>query len=208
MRRRTDERRLAILGAAHLAFAEAGFRNTTIDDIARRFGGSKATIYSYFRSKEELFVAVTEAFISGSILEAFSRLDPAEEDIAGNLTVFGRAYLSSILRSDVLALRSMVAIEGQTTRLAATFFANGPARAQADLERFFDAHRQAGRIVMDRLDVGARRLLALLEAEFLEARVFGVIDLPDDEKVAASVASSLDAFFQIYPVRHAASAAS
>ncbi len=206
MRRRTDERRLAILGAAHQAFAEAGFRNTTIEDIASRFGGSKATIYSYFRSKEELFVAVTEAFISGAILEAFSLLDPAEKDIAGNLTVFGRAYLSSVLRSDVLALRSMVAIEGQTTRLAATFFRNGPARAQADLERFFAAHRQAGRIVMDHLHLGARRLLVLLEAEFLEARLFGVIDLPDDEQIAASVASSLEAFLRIYPLRDASAA--
>jgi len=208
MRRRTDERRLAILGAAHRAFAEAGFRSTTIEDIARRFGGSKATIYSYFRSKDELFVAVTEAFISGAILEAFSLLDPDEEDIAGNLAVFGRAYLSAVLRSDVLALRSMVVIEGQTTSLAATFYANGPARAQGDLERFFAAHRQTGRIAMDRLDLGARRLLALLEAEFQEARLFGVIEPPGDEQVAASVALSIEAFLRIYPLRGAISATS
>ncbi len=201
MRRKTDERRLAILGAAHLAFAEAGFRNTTIEDIARRFGGSKATIYSYFRSKEELFVAVTEAFISGAILEAFSLLDPADEDIAANLAVFGCAYLRAVLRSDVLALRSMVAIEGQTSSLAATFHASGPARAEGDLERFFAVHRQAGRIAVDRL--GARRLLALLEAEFLEARLFGVIDLPNDAQIAASVALSIEAFLRIYPLRGA-----
>ena len=201
MRRRTDERRLAILGAAHRAFAEAGFRSTTIEDIARRFGGSKATIYSYFRSKDELFVAVTEAFISGAILEAFSLLDPDNEDIAGNLAVFGRAYLSAVLRSDVLALRSMVAIEGQTSSLAATFYANGPARAQEDLERFFAAHEQAGRIAMDRL--GARRLLAMLEAEFLEARLFGVIDLPNDEQITAAVISAIQAFLKIYPLQGA-----
>jgi AcrR family transcriptional regulator len=201
MRRKTDERRLAILGAAHQAFAEAGFRGTTIEDIARRFGGSKATIYSYFRSKEDLFVAVTEAFISGAILEAFSLLDPSEEDIAGNLAVFGRAYLRAVLRSDVLALRSMVAIEGQASSLAATFHASGPARAESDLERFFDAHRQAGRIDVDRL--GARRLLALIEAEFLEARLFGVIDLPNDAQIAASVALSIEAFLRIYPLRSA-----
>lgn len=201
MRRRTDERRLAILTAAHRAFAEAGFRNTTVDDIASRFGGSKATIYSYFRSKEDLFVAVTEEFISGAILEAFDLLDPAR-DIVDNLTVFGRAYVGAVLRSDVLALRSMVAIEGQAS-LAATFYANGPARAQGDLERFFAAHRQAGRIAMDRLDLGARRLMALLEAEFLEARLFGAIDLPADGQIAASVASAIQAFLDIYPLRDA-----
>lgn len=190
---------MAILGAAHQAFAEAGFRDTTIEDIARRFGGSKATIYSYFRSKDELFVAVTEEFISGAILEAFSLLDPAC-DIVENLAVFGRAYLGAILRSDVLTLRSMVAIEGQTTSLAATFYANGPARAQGDLEQFFAAHQLAGRIAMDRLDLAARRLLALLEAEFLEARLFGVIGLPGEEQMMASVASAIEAFLDIYPL--------
>ena len=53
--------RSRILGAALAAFAEKGYDQTTMDDIAHRLGVSKGTIYLYFASKEELFAKLTES---------------------------------------------------------------------------------------------------------------------------------------------------
>ena len=49
------ERRLALLKAAFREVAEKGFSEVTLDDIARRAGGSKGVTLYYFRSKEDLF---------------------------------------------------------------------------------------------------------------------------------------------------------
>ncbi|MDR6225337.1 TetR/AcrR family transcriptional regulator [Desmospora profundinema] len=47
-----------IFGAAVCVFAESGFERARMDEIARRAGVAKGTIYYHFKSKEELFVAL------------------------------------------------------------------------------------------------------------------------------------------------------
>jgi len=49
-----------ILQAAIESFAQTGFDRTKMEDIARRLGLSKGTIYLYFKSKEDLFLAICE----------------------------------------------------------------------------------------------------------------------------------------------------
>ena len=55
MRVKTADRRQAILEVAHDVFQEMGFERASMAVISRRLGGSKGTLYGYFRSKEELF---------------------------------------------------------------------------------------------------------------------------------------------------------
>jgi TetR/AcrR family transcriptional repressor of mexJK operon len=55
-----DERRAAILEIAREVFLEEGYAAGSMSRIAAEVGGSKATLYSYFPSKRELFVAVIE----------------------------------------------------------------------------------------------------------------------------------------------------
>jgi len=47
-----------ILQAARQVFATQGFHNTRMSDIAQAIGVSQGTLYHYFRSKDELFLAV------------------------------------------------------------------------------------------------------------------------------------------------------
>ncbi|MDX9974761.1 MAG: helix-turn-helix domain-containing protein, partial [FCB group bacterium] len=58
-KRQPDERPNQILSAAVEVFAEKGFRAATMDEIAAAAGITKGTIYLYFASKEELFLAMT-----------------------------------------------------------------------------------------------------------------------------------------------------
>src|ERR1700722_17305069 len=48
----------SILAAARRTFLASGFGAVSMDTIAREAGASKATVYAYFSSKEELFGAV------------------------------------------------------------------------------------------------------------------------------------------------------
>jgi len=53
-----EEAKSRILDVANKVFAEKGYHEATMDDIARRLGVSKGAIYLYFSSKEDLFEAM------------------------------------------------------------------------------------------------------------------------------------------------------
>lgn len=59
-RRRQDDRRRLILDAAAAEFAAHGYERATLGGIGERVGLSKASLYYYVKSKEELFVALVE----------------------------------------------------------------------------------------------------------------------------------------------------
>jgi AcrR family transcriptional regulator len=72
-----------ILTAAADRFRARGYRATTLDEIARQVGMSKATLYGYFRSKEQLLAAIFHRTMSlfERELKAIraSRATPAEQ---------------------------------------------------------------------------------------------------------------------------------
>jgi AcrR family transcriptional regulator len=73
--RRKDARPQELLAAALDLFVERGFASTRLEDVARRAGVSKGTLYLYFANKEELFKAVVRENIVPAI-------GAAEQDIA------------------------------------------------------------------------------------------------------------------------------
>lgn len=52
----------AILETATVFFAEKGFRDTAVGDIARMIGVADGTVFYHYKTKEDLFVAVLENF--------------------------------------------------------------------------------------------------------------------------------------------------
>jgi AcrR family transcriptional regulator len=68
--RRKDARPQELLAAAIDLFVERGFASTRLEDVARRAGVSKGTLYLYFENKEELFKAVVRNSIVPAIGEA------------------------------------------------------------------------------------------------------------------------------------------
>ncbi len=60
-RQRIGENKKFILKAAEKIFSRSGYIQTTMDEIAREAQFSKATLYRYYRSKDEIFTAVIRA---------------------------------------------------------------------------------------------------------------------------------------------------
>jgi AcrR family transcriptional regulator len=58
MRRKTEATRQRIIDAAYECFWRAGYTRTSLDTIAERGDVTKRTLYSYFRSKDDLLAAV------------------------------------------------------------------------------------------------------------------------------------------------------
>lgn len=55
-----EESRQKIMQAAFEAFAEKGYSQTSMDDIVKRSGLSKGTLYWHYKNKKELFLATIE----------------------------------------------------------------------------------------------------------------------------------------------------
>ncbi|MEW6605366.1 MAG: TetR/AcrR family transcriptional regulator [Thermoproteota archaeon] len=55
-----------IIQAAIESFSQSGYDRTKMEDIAKRLGLSKGTLYLYFKSKEDLFIAICERNIQKS----------------------------------------------------------------------------------------------------------------------------------------------
>jgi AcrR family transcriptional regulator len=56
----SDERKSQILTAAEEVFTEKGFDQARMDDIAEQTGLSKGTLYLYFKSKDDLIIAILD----------------------------------------------------------------------------------------------------------------------------------------------------
>lgn len=82
--RRKEARPGELLTAALELFVEKGFAATRAEEVARRAGVSKGTLFLYFSSKEELFKAVVRENISGRFAEwgeQLSRYQGSSEDL-------------------------------------------------------------------------------------------------------------------------------
>lgn len=78
---RSAGRREAILAAALDEFAASGFEAARLDDVAKRAGVAKGTIYLYFRDKESLFQELVRAMLT-PLVGTIEALSAAEVPIA------------------------------------------------------------------------------------------------------------------------------
>lgn len=77
--RRKEARPAELLSAALDIFVEKGYAATRLDDVAKRAGVSKGTLYLYYDSKESLFKAV----IRGGLIPAIQRGEKTVEEHTG-----------------------------------------------------------------------------------------------------------------------------
>jgi AcrR family transcriptional regulator len=89
-------RRNAILNAALKEFALRGFDNASTNVIAKEAGISKALMFHYINSKQELFLLVYEYFAELLDKEYFTKIDFSEKDI------FARLRQSYLLQIDLI----------------------------------------------------------------------------------------------------------
>jgi AcrR family transcriptional regulator len=99
-------RREAILAAALGEFSAQGFSAARLDDVAKRAGVAKGTIYLYFRDKEELFEELIRSVLApvvGALELALRDERPVREIAEAALEVFVRDVYGTH-RKDVIRL--------------------------------------------------------------------------------------------------------
>lgn len=118
---RSAARRDAILAAALEEFSARGFEATRLDDVARRAGIAKGTIYLYFRDKESLFQELIRAMLTPIVgtIEALGAADLPVNLLADHLIDLFVREVYETRRKDVIRL--MIA-EGRRFPKLAEFY--------------------------------------------------------------------------------------
>jgi AcrR family transcriptional regulator len=108
--REKQQRRAEIVEAAEAVFFSKGFEKSTMDDIAEKAELSKGTLYLYFKSKEDLHMAVAHMAIS--MLK--SSMDGIENLAEGALEKLGRMGRATIefARKYPDQMKSIMLLEG------------------------------------------------------------------------------------------------
>lgn len=147
-----------------------------MSEIAAQLGGSKATLYSYFPSKEALFVEVL--LESGRMHgeAAFAELTESS-DIVSGLERFGERHLAFVLGQEPTATHRLAIAEGSRSELGREFYRRGPAQMLALLAERLRGAIQTGALKDEDPVLMAQQLKALYEADLLERRLYG--DLQD-----------------------------
>ena len=70
----TDERKSQIIAAAEDVFTQKGFDEARMDDIAEETGLSKGTLYLYFKSKDDIIIAILDRIFQREF-KAFEQMD-------------------------------------------------------------------------------------------------------------------------------------
>ncbi len=108
----TDQRKAQIIDAAEDVFTQKGFNEARMDDIANETGLSKGTLYLYFKSKDELIIAILDRMFQHEFkqLEYLDQADLSATEAIWKMTEF--------LTKDLLGFQRLIPIVYQFLALA------------------------------------------------------------------------------------------
>jgi AcrR family transcriptional regulator len=200
--KKRDSKRQAILDTAYRLFRTQGFDGTSVSQITAEVGGSKATIYSHFPSKEELFVecmmAAANDYFTGIVERSVAQLDTSGTEPGTVLRGYGTSFLKLVCSPDIVAARRLLIAEASRSGIGKLFFARMTA-LRAHVEAFLSQLMASGALRRDDPQLAAEHLRALLEAEIVEPLLLQARDdSPDEKEIALAADRAVAAFLRAY----------
>lgn len=167
-------------------FTEDGYERASMNKVAARLGGSKATLYGYFSSKEALFAAAMLETVRSEAMTAFAPLiEATTASLDDSLMAFGRAYLAFNLRSDMLELTRLALSEGRGGTLGIRLYEEGVRQGWQLVAEFLQTHATTALSPEDAWKI-AMQFKSLLTGDLVEQRLRGVISSVAPEQIRAT----------------------
>jgi len=198
MRKKSETKRQAILDIAAETFREFGFERTSMSEICTRVGGSKATLYNYFKSKEDLFY---EAILLGEMKKfdiVIVSLNNDSDDYIKTLYVFGESFLTFLCSPIVNENRRLVIAESRKSNLGIVVYENVIAKSHKAIAEFLEMAIEAKKIRSADTNVAAKHLIAIIKSEVEDELLYGVVNTIDNEQIKAIVKRAIDVFYAAY----------
>ena len=119
---RAAERRDAILNAALEEFAASGFAATRLDDVARRAGVAKGTIYLHFKDKESMFEELIRTAIVPMITRLWGTPPQPGASVRDLVEGFAKTFIEEVATTRRGDLVRLIVAEGPRFPAVADFY--------------------------------------------------------------------------------------
>ena len=193
-----DNRREAILDVATETFLSEGYASTSMSTIAARLGGSKGTLYNYFKSKEELFEAYVRRHCAIQKTEIMSILteDGAPREV---VTTWARKYLAVVTGDKSLNNWRVISAECQKSpEFGRIFYESGPLLGVKILADALRKWTEAGYFRITDPMVAAHQFMSLLSGRMIKARLLCYMPAPTEAELDTEVRNAISTFFAAF----------
>ncbi|WP_370677721.1 TetR/AcrR family transcriptional regulator [Pleomorphomonas sp. PLEO] len=195
---RTVER---IFEAARRLFLSHGVSETSMEAIAQEAGVSKATLYSHYGSRDELFAAVIWALAADRFSSIVLSGSVGAEDLRKKLEHLGFAVLDLLLSPDTVASNRMVSAEARRfPDLGKLFYDNGPDRLNGRLAALFETAMSAGLLRSCDSRDAAKHFIGLVRGDLQLRAMLGDEAALSDAERRHAVTTGVDVFLAAYAV--------
>jgi AcrR family transcriptional regulator len=193
-----DERRTAILDIAREAFLEEGYSATSMSRIAALVGGSKATLYSYFPSKKELFVAVTDRETNQLFDHIFNMKLSVGEPRAAFTDLVRRCVAALLSDTIIKGYRLIIAEAGRFPEIAKTSYQLGVRRGLERMALYFGQAMVEGALRPCDPMEAAETFLDLTAGSLHTQRLWNAVDTVKPEALEAEAKRITAVFLAAY----------
>jgi len=190
-----------VLEGAREVFMADGYQAASVDEIARRAGVSKATLYSYFPEKALLFMEVARSECARQADTALASMD----DSAPPVQVLGgtaRHFLGFLLSEfGQRVFRICVAESDRFPELGREFYRSGPALMRARMVAYLEAAVARGDLAIEDCQLAADQFAELCKADLFPRLVFGIDTQFSEAEIERVISGALETFMARYGPR-------
>jgi len=192
---RGQQRKAKILSAATNLFLSEGYGETSIDSIVERAGGSKATLYSYYPTKADLFRAVVDSIVTTHEGPKLRSLDKVRDTLVN----FAEHRLGVVFSRNHRALtRLIIAERDRFPDIARMYYEQGPLRGHTVLRDYFEVLIEKGLIDIRSADEASEFFRGMLmHQRYIEQLYLDASPLSAEE-IGVKARHVVDRFLEAY----------
>ena len=219
MRRRTEAKRNAILSVARQLFRKKGYQNTSMSEITEKVGGSKATIYGYFKSKKLLF----EAVMKGASLDKsaakrsadspvpivpmenyrqmiliMDELTNSTDDVETTLKRFSKSFVTTICQPEFLEIYRLAVEAAGRTEIGSLFYEGGPRHALSTMEAYLQNCMDQGKMPKSDAKLASHHFFGLIRSGGFEFLLFNPGKPMRNTEITEKVHYAVEIFLKAY----------
>jgi TetR/AcrR family transcriptional repressor of mexJK operon len=199
MSSRGQQRKAKILSAATRLFLSQGYGETSIDAIVEKSGGSKATLYSYYPTKADLFRAVVDSIVTTHEGPELKSLD----NVRDTLVNFAEHRLVTVFsRNHCELMRLIIAERERFPDIARMYYEQGPLHSHTVLRDYFEVLIDKGLLDIRSADEACEFFRGMLmHQRYIEQLYLDASPLSAEE-IGVKARHVVDRFLEAYHQAH------
>ena len=187
-----------IADAARDLFFERGYETTSMDEVARHAGVSKATVYVHFESKEKLLLQLIQDDIDCLKIARHEANANTACELNDRLKELAARFAAMFQDPRTAALHRLVISQANTFGdIAEAFYEAGPLRMENEVAKLLRHGVEKGFLRINDIHLAARQYLSLVVST-LPLRSVLSLQPASEVELQKSIESGLSAFMAAY----------